>query len=144
MYVTALNFVFSNIKRAYHSHFSNVNRRQSPHFRRIRKKTLQMSVFLIKMADEEGFEPPIRVTPYKRFRVARIQPLCHSSVTINLIMIICSFGKYYLNTFTLFSIGSNVFSSAGSSLLPTGIWLISFHVGGKFHSLITASSINGL
>lgn len=32
------------------------------------------------MADEEGFEPPIRVTPYKRFRVARIQPLCHSSV----------------------------------------------------------------
>ncbi len=96
------------------------------------------------MADEEGFEPPIRVSPYKRFRVARIQPLCHSSVTINLIMIICSFGKYYLNTFTLFSIGSNVFSSAGSSLLPTGIWLISFHVGGKFHSLITASSINGL
>lgn len=32
------------------------------------------------MADEEGFEPPIRVTPYKRFRVARIQPLCHSSI----------------------------------------------------------------
>ena len=31
------------------------------------------------MADEEGFEPPIRVTPYSRFRVARIQPLCHSS-----------------------------------------------------------------
>ena len=38
MYVTALNFAFSNIKRAYHSQFSKVNRRQSPHFRRITKK----------------------------------------------------------------------------------------------------------
>ena len=79
MYVTAGNFAFFDFKRAYHSQFSKVNRRQSPRFRRIRKKTLQTSVFLIKMADEEGFEPPIRVTPYTRFRVARIQPLCHSS-----------------------------------------------------------------
>ena len=37
---------------------------------------------LSKLADEEGFEPPIRVTPYTRFRVARIQPLCHSSIII--------------------------------------------------------------
>lgn len=80
MYVSAGNFAFSNIKRAYHSHFGKVNRRQSPRFHRIQKKTLQTSVFLIKLADEEGFEPPIRVTPYTRFRVARIQPLCHSSV----------------------------------------------------------------
>ena len=79
MYVSAKNFAFSNIKQAYHSHFGDVNRRQSPYFRRIRKKTLFPSVFFIKMADEEGFEPPIRVTPYTRFRVARIQPLCHSS-----------------------------------------------------------------
>ena len=53
MYVSAGNFAFSNIKRAYHSHFGKVNRRQSPRFRRIQKKTLQTSVFLIKMADEE-------------------------------------------------------------------------------------------
>ena len=80
LYVTAEKIVIFNLKRAYHSQFGEVNRRQSPRFRRIQKKTLQTSVFLIKMADEEGFEPPIRVTPYKRFRVARIQPLCHSSV----------------------------------------------------------------
>lgn len=80
MYVSAGNFVFSKIKRAYHCHFAKVNRRQSQRFRRILKKTPQSGVFLIKMADEEGFEPPIRVTPYTRFRVARIQPLCHSSV----------------------------------------------------------------
>lgn len=60
MYVSAGNFAFSNIKRAYHSHFSNVNRSQSPCFRRIRKKTLFSSVFLIKMADREGFEPSVR------------------------------------------------------------------------------------
>lgn len=54
MYVSALNFAFSNIKRAYHGHFSEVNRRQSPCFRRIRKKTLTNSVFLIKMADRVG------------------------------------------------------------------------------------------
>ena len=60
MYVTALNFVFSNIKRAYHSHFDDVNCLQSPCFRRIRKKTLLSSVFLIKMADREGFEPSVR------------------------------------------------------------------------------------
>ena len=54
MYVSAGNFAFSNIKRAYHSHFGKVNRRQSPRFHRIRKKTLQTSVFLIKMTDREG------------------------------------------------------------------------------------------
>lgn len=59
MYVTTLNFALSNIKRAYHSQFGGVNRPQSPHFRRIRKKTLQMSVFLIKMADRVGFEPTV-------------------------------------------------------------------------------------
>ena len=53
MYVTAQNFTFSNIKQAYHSQFNKVDFPQSPHFRRIRKKTLQTSVFLIKMADEE-------------------------------------------------------------------------------------------
>ncbi len=59
MYVGAENFASSNIKRAYHSHFDKVNRRQSPHFRRIQKKTLQTSVFLIKMADRVGFEPTV-------------------------------------------------------------------------------------
>lgn len=90
MYVSAGNFAFSNIKRAYHSQFNKVNFPQSPHFRRIQKKTLQTSVFLIKMADEEGFEPPIRVTPYKRFRVARIQPLCHSSFVLKFLIIFYS------------------------------------------------------
>ena len=80
MYVSTGNFAIFDLKQAYHSHFGKVNRRQSQRFRRIRKKTLFPSIFLIKMADEEGFEPPIRVTPYTRFRVARIQPLCHSSV----------------------------------------------------------------
>lgn len=61
LYVTARNFAFSNIKRAYHSHFGEVNRPQSPHFRRIQKKTLSFSVFLIKMAEREGFEPPVRL-----------------------------------------------------------------------------------
>nr|DAM85495.1 MAG TPA: hypothetical protein [Caudoviricetes sp.] len=51
MYVSAKNFASSNIKRAYHSQFSDVNRQQSPCFRGIRKKTLQSSVFLIKMAE---------------------------------------------------------------------------------------------
>lgn len=60
MYVSAGNFAFSNIKRAYHSHFGEVNCPQSQHFRRIQKKTLQTSVFLIKMAEREGFEPPVR------------------------------------------------------------------------------------
>ena len=59
MYVSAGNFAFSNIKRAYHSHFGKVNRRQSPRFHRIRKKTLQTSVFLTKMADRVGFEPTV-------------------------------------------------------------------------------------
>ncbi len=45
------------------------------------KKSADTST-LSKLADEEGFEPPIRVTPYTRFRVARIQPLCHSSIII--------------------------------------------------------------
>lgn len=81
-YVTAENFAIFDLKRAYHSQFGEVNRPQHPYFCRIRKKTLFPSVFLIKMADEEGFEPPIRVTPYTRFRVARIQPLCHSSIYV--------------------------------------------------------------
>ncbi len=59
MYVSTVNFAFSNIKRAYHSHFGKVNHPQSPHFRRIRKKTLNPSVFLIKMADRVGFEPTV-------------------------------------------------------------------------------------
>ena len=59
LYVNTGNFAFSNIKRAYHSQFGEVNRRQNPRFRRIRKKTLQTSVFLIKMAEREGFEPPV-------------------------------------------------------------------------------------
>ena len=59
MYVTAINFVISDIKRAYNSHFGDVNRLQSPRFRRIRKKTLFSSVFLIKMADRVGFEPTV-------------------------------------------------------------------------------------
>ena len=57
MYVTASNFALSNIKRACHSHFGKVNRPQSPQYRRIRKKTPYPSVFLIKMADRQGFEP---------------------------------------------------------------------------------------
>lgn len=60
MYVTARNFAIFDLKRAYHSHFSEVNRRQNQQYRRIRKKTLQTSVFLIKMADREGFEPSVR------------------------------------------------------------------------------------
>ena len=88
MYVTAENFAIFDLKRAYHSQFGEVNRSQRPHFRCIRKKTLNPSVFLIKMADEEGFEPPIRVTPYTRFRVARIQPLCHSSIVFFIFKII--------------------------------------------------------
>lgn len=60
MYVTAGNFAIFDLRRAYHSHFSNVNRPQSPCFCQIRKKTLQTSVFLIKMADREGFEPSVR------------------------------------------------------------------------------------
>lgn len=47
------DLTISNTKQAYHSHFTKVNRRQSPRFRRIRKKTPQLGVFLIKMADEE-------------------------------------------------------------------------------------------
>ena len=82
MYVTTSDFVFFNIKRAYHSQFIKVNSQQSPQFRRMQKKTLYLSVFSNKLADEEGFEPPIRVTPYTRFRVARIQPLCHSSIYV--------------------------------------------------------------
>lgn len=54
LYVTAENFAIFDLKRAYHSHFSKVNRPQSPHFRRIRKKTLQTSVFLIKSAERQG------------------------------------------------------------------------------------------
>ena len=46
---------------------------------RIKQKPTTRVGFCL-MADEEGFEPPIRVTPYSRFRVARIQPLCHSSI----------------------------------------------------------------
>lgn len=48
------DLTISNTKRAYHSHFGEVNRPQSPHFHRIqKKKTLNLSAFLIKMADEE-------------------------------------------------------------------------------------------
>ena len=57
LYVTAEKIVIFNLKRAYHSQFGEVNRRQSPRFRRIQKKTLQTSVFLIKMAERQGFEP---------------------------------------------------------------------------------------
>ena len=60
MYVTAENFAIFDLKRAYHSHFGGVNGLQSPCFRQIRKKTLEQSVFLIKMADREGFEPSVR------------------------------------------------------------------------------------
>ena len=70
MYVTAGNFAFFDFKRAYHSQFSKVNRRQSPRFRRIRKKTLQTSVFLIKMAEKEGFEPSVRINRTTDFESA--------------------------------------------------------------------------
>lgn len=53
LYITAENFAIFDLKRAYHSQFGEVNRPQSPYFRRIRKKTLQTSIFLIKLADEE-------------------------------------------------------------------------------------------
>jgi hypothetical protein len=51
MYVTAENFAIFDLKRAYHSHFGKVNHPQSSRFRRIRKKTPQSGVFLIKMAE---------------------------------------------------------------------------------------------
>ena len=105
LYVTAEKIVIFNLKRAYHSHFGDVNCPQSPCFRRIRKKTLFPSVFLIKMADEEGFEPPIRVTPYTRFRVARIQPLCHSSSVLffffKIVVVLFIFGMRALRTVVL-------------------------------------------
>ena len=60
MYVTAGNFAFFDFKRAYHSQFSKVNRQQSPQYRQIQKKTLFSSVLSTKLAEREGFEPPVR------------------------------------------------------------------------------------
>lgn len=96
------------------------------------------------MADEEGFEPPIRVTPYKRFRVARIQPLCHSSVIPPFNIDNCDILQALFKNFYSFFDWLKSFFPAGASRLPTGIWLISFHEAGSFHSAATASSIRGL
>ncbi len=80
------------------------------------------------MADEEGFEPPIRVTPYKRFRVARIQPLCHSSVIPHFNIDNCDilqalFKNFYsffdwLKSFFPCRTGSSELQEAVLSLLP--------------------------
>lgn len=91
MYVTARNFVFSNIKRAYHSHFGDVNRQQSPCFRGIRKKTLQSSVFLIKMAEREGFEPPVRL----HAQLISSQPHSTTLPSLQYILLIKSFKQDY-------------------------------------------------
>lgn len=73
------------------------------------------------MADEEGFEPPIRVTPYKRFRVARIQPLCHSSVIPPFNIDNCDILQALFKNFYSFFDWLKSFSPAGASRLPTGI-----------------------
>ena len=78
LYVSAEKIVIFDLKRACHSHFGKVNRPQSQSFRRIRKETLFSSVFLIKMAERGGFEPPVRCWRTHAFQACT---LSHSDIS---------------------------------------------------------------
>lgn len=109
MYVSAGNFAFSNIKRAYHSHFGEVNRPQSPHFRRIQKKTLSFSVFLIKMADRKGFEPLVPFRGTHDFQSCAFDQLSHLSMALSAVdrdskMYYTSFSAGVKSFFLFFSV----------------------------------------